>query len=96
MTALVSLENISVRFPAGGGWLRGPRREVQAAMNVSLAIQEGEAVALVGESGSGKTTLGNVVASLQAPSSGTLRFRGNTMFRATQQDVRRCAQSLPA
>ena len=66
---LVALEGIRVRFPTG-------RRTLTAVEGVSLYVDPGETLALVGESGSGKSTLGNVVAGLQRPTSGTMRFRG--------------------
>ena len=41
-----------------------------------LSIPEGEVVALQGPNGAGKTTLLNLLALLEAPSTGTLRYRG--------------------
>jgi oligopeptide/dipeptide ABC transporter ATP-binding protein len=93
MTALVSLDNIAVHFNlGGGGWLGGPKRILRAVENVSLAIAEGETLALVGESGSGKSTLGNVVAGLQTPTCGTMQFRGRTLDAATWKQARRDIQ----
>ena len=77
MRELIGLDGISVHFHLGGGGLFGgrKRRILRAAEDVSFAIAEGETLGLVGESGSGKSTLGNVVAGLQEPTAGTLRFR---------------------
>ncbi|MFG1191932.1 sulfate/molybdate ABC transporter ATP-binding protein [Xanthobacter flavus] len=44
--------------------------------NVSLTIRTGELVALLGPSGSGKTTLLRIIAGLEWPDSGTVRFDG--------------------
>ena len=74
MTPLVALDGIRVHFPVR-------RQTLRAVEDVSLHIAEGETLALVGESGSGKSTLGNVVAGLQAPTAGTMRFRGNPVNR---------------
>ena len=63
-----------------------------AAQDVSFAIAEGETLGLVGESGSGKSTLGNVVAGLQEPTAGTLRFHGRAMDRAARREARRSIQ----
>jgi peptide/nickel transport system ATP-binding protein len=47
--------------------------------DVSLAIDEGECVAIVGESGSGKTTLARNLVGLNAPMSGTIHLRGESL-----------------
>ncbi len=85
MIPLVQLENIQVHFTVN-------RRTLRAVENVSLDIAEGETLALVGESGSGKSTLGNVVAGLQAPSGGTMRFRGKPIDRAVRRETHKAIQ----
>ena len=86
MTALVELEGLRVHFPVGR---KGTLRAVE---DVSLTIAEGETLALVGESGSGKSTLGNVVAGLQKPTAGIMRFRGTPTGAATRQQTQRAIQ----
>ena len=86
MTPLVALDGLRVHFPAGR---RGVLRAVE---DVSLTIAEGETLALVGESGSGKSTLGNVVAGLQRPTAGVMRFRGKPMDAATRRETQRAIQ----
>jgi oligopeptide/dipeptide ABC transporter ATP-binding protein len=94
MTPLVSLSNIAVHFNlgGGGGWFGGKKRILRAVENVSVSIAEGETLALVGESGSGKSTLGNVVAGLQAPTSGTMQFRGRDLDAAAWKEARKNIQ----
>ncbi|HEY0181932.1 MAG TPA: oligopeptide/dipeptide ABC transporter ATP-binding protein [Rhodopila sp.] len=84
---LVALDGIRVRFPAG-------RRTLTAVENVSLHVDPGETLALVGESGSGKSTLGNVVAGLQQPTAGTMRFRGQLLDKATTRAAQRAIQII--
>ena len=50
--------------------------QVQALMDVSFTVDEGEYVAIMGESGSGKTTLLNILAALDRPTSGTVLLDG--------------------
>jgi len=47
-----------------------------AVSNVSFTLAEGEILGLIGPNGSGKSTTFNVVAGLYAPTSGSVRFRG--------------------
>lgn len=47
-----------------------------AVDNVSLSLREGELTALLGPSGSGKTTLLRIIAGLERPDTGTVRFHG--------------------
>ena len=49
---------------------------VLAVDAVSLRVARGELFGLIGPNGAGKTTLFNIVTGLTAPSSGTIRYRG--------------------
>jgi oligopeptide/dipeptide ABC transporter ATP-binding protein len=70
--SLVEVDNVTHRYSAA---VARPVLD-----RVSLAISAGEVVSLVGESGCGKTTLGKVIAGLERPSSGRVRFAGRDIW----------------
>ena len=65
----IVVDHLSVSFPASGGDLR-------VVDDVSLAVKEGEFVAIVGPSGCGKTTMLNVLAGFVQPTQGTVSLDG--------------------
>ena len=66
MSEMLRVENISRRF---GGLL--------ALDHASLAVDEGQIVALVGPNGAGKTTLFSIVTGFLPPSQGRVFYRGD-------------------
>ncbi|WP_244540448.1 ABC transporter ATP-binding protein [Hyphomicrobium sp. CS1BSMeth3] len=84
-------------FPVGGGFLRGPARQVKAVNDVSLHIMPGETLGLVGESGCGKSTLGRLVLRLDDPTGGEILFAGTdlaALSRAEMTGVRKKMQVI--
>ncbi|HEX4402269.1 MAG TPA: ABC transporter ATP-binding protein [Galbitalea sp.] len=65
----------------------GSETPVHALRGVSLAIGEGELVAVVGPSGSGKTTLLQLMGTLDRPSSGEIRITGLDVAAMSDRDV---------
>jgi ABC-type glutathione transport system ATPase component len=87
---LLQVENLTVDFP-----IRGRHRQVfHALKDVSLDVRAGETVGLVGESGSGKTTTGRAVLGLVPVNSGTIRFQGTNITRATRRERRALSKDL--
>ncbi|NEJ71872.1 dipeptide ABC transporter ATP-binding protein [Rhizobium phaseoli] len=73
---LLEIDDLHVRFRAGGGLFKGGGKTVSAVAGVSLQIMPGETVGIVGESGSGKSTLARAVLGLTPLSSGHVTFDG--------------------
>jgi oligopeptide/dipeptide ABC transporter ATP-binding protein len=76
---VLSVDNVSKRFPIKSGLFGGVTAWFDAVADVSIELDEGKTIGIVGESGSGKTTLGKCIAALLAPSSGTIRYRGREL-----------------
>ena len=72
-TAIVEVDHVSKAFPGAGG------TSLTVLDDVSMALREGEIVALLGKSGSGKSTLLRTIAGLIAPTRGEVRYRGEVL-----------------
>ncbi len=67
---------------------------LEAVAGVSFSIASGRTLALVGESGSGKTTIGRLVARLESPDSGAIRFDGEDWLAMRGDALRRKRRNL--
>jgi branched-chain amino acid transport system ATP-binding protein len=73
---LLQLNNVEVRY--------GP---IRALRDVSLAVDQGEIVALLGANGAGKSTTLRTISGLVRPVSGTVFFDGKPIQRVPSHDV---------
>ena len=97
VSAVESQEDAATFVPNGILYeLRGVERRylrgstpVLALHDVDLDIRPGEFVSIEGPSGSGKSTLLQLLGALDTPTSGTIRFEGNEMGRATDTTLTR-------
>src|SRR5215211_7354245 len=60
--------------------------EVHALRGISLAIREGEFVAIMGTSGSGKSTTMNIIGCLDRPTRGTYVLDGQDVSRLSKDE----------
>lgn len=84
MSELLRVEGLSVGFrmyESDAPFFRAKQRVVQVIHDLSIAVDEGEVVAVVGASGSGKTLLADAIMGLFEPNSqiaGTITYAGET------------------
>ncbi len=77
MSAALALDEVVREYPGGVAALRG----------VSVAVAEGDQVAVVGPSGSGKTTLLTILGTLERPSRGEVRVAGVDVVTASDRQL---------
>ncbi|WP_307807889.1 ABC transporter ATP-binding protein [Nocardioides xinjiangensis] len=87
-TKVLEVENLTLKF---GG--------LTALDDVSFHIAEGEILGLIGPNGAGKTTCFNAITGVYRPTSGSIRFRGESLvgkkrFQITQAGIARTFQNI--
>ncbi|GIT87059.1 ABC transporter ATP-binding protein [Roseobacter sp. OBYS 0001] len=69
---LLSVKNLTTRFPVKGGFFRRTVANVHAVEDLSFSINKGQTLSLVGESGCGKSTAGRSILRLVDPMAGEI------------------------
>lgn len=77
---LIQLENIYKIYKLGD-------TEVHALDGITLAIEQGEFIAIIGPSGSGKSTLMNILGCLDTPTEGSYLFEGRDMSKLSDDQL---------
>jgi len=98
MTDLLAIQGLRVRFRTVG-FVRALVDRVtdpyiDAVLDVSLMLREGETLGLVGESGSGKTTLARAVVGLVPVHSGSIHLNGRELVGLRESEYRGIRRSL--
>jgi branched-chain amino acid transport system ATP-binding protein len=88
VTPLLELDSVGLAF---GG--------LHALRNLELNLDEGEIVSVIGPNGAGKTTVFNLITGIYEPTSGDVRFAGESVvgkqpFQITRMGIARTFQSL--
>jgi len=91
---LLSVENITRDYPGHRSTLFRKSAPVRAVDDVSFAMDFGQSVALVGRSGCGKSTLARMILALDPPTSGTIRFMGETITGRREVDIRAARRNM--
>ncbi|NUH66214.1 ABC transporter ATP-binding protein [Sulfitobacter sp. S0837] len=85
---LLSVKNLTTRFPVQGGFLRRTVANVHAVEDLSFSINKGQTLSLVGESGCGKSTAGRSILRLVEPMSGEVNLDGVDIMALDQSALR--------
>jgi len=76
---MIKVMDLYKSFPMGG-------RELTVLKGINLDIARGEILAIVGASGAGKSTLLHIIGTLDRPTSGTVLFEEQDLFRLSDQE----------
>ncbi|TIN03369.1 MAG: ABC transporter ATP-binding protein [Mesorhizobium sp.] len=85
---LLQVESVTRDYPGRRTSLFKRAPGIRAVDDVSLSMAPGQSVALVGRSGCGKSTLARMILALDRPSSGTIRFRGETVTGKSEAELK--------
>jgi putative ABC transport system ATP-binding protein len=89
VTSLIELRGLGLHYATG-------TQRIEVLRRVDLDIEAGQTVAIAGHSGSGKTSLLLLLAGLERPASGSVRFDGQaleSLDRDALADLRRATTS---
>jgi len=91
---LLEFDAVHREFGVRKGVLQRKVASVKAVSGVSFQVAAGGTFGLVGESGSGKTTVGRLIATLEQPDSGTIRFDGTELNSLSGGALRRARRDV--
>ncbi len=93
--ALLEARDLRKYFPVSSGGLWGRvKGYVKAVDGVNFSVYPGETLGVVGESGCGKTTTSKLVLTQEAPTSGSLIFKGKDVGQLRGRELKEYRQAV--
>ncbi|NSC23698.1 dipeptide ABC transporter ATP-binding protein [Streptomyces albus subsp. chlorinus] len=93
--AILEVRDLVKHFPLTQGVLfKRQVGAVKAVDGVSFDLHKGETLGIVGESGCGKSTVAKLVTRLEAPTRGTIRYRGEDITRAHGRSLKAVRRNI--
>jgi len=93
--ALLEAKDLRKYFPVtSGGMFSRVKGYVKAVDGVSFRVYPGETLGVVGESGCGKTTTSKLVLTQEAPTSGSLIFKGKDVAQLRGRELKEYRQAV--
>ncbi|WP_072570218.1 nickel import ATP-binding protein NikE [Enterobacter sp. SA187] len=89
---LIAIHQVSHGYTSSGLFRRGQQKAVLE--DISFDIRAGETLALLGRSGCGKSTLARLIAGLEKPQRGEVRYQGQNIHRLARADAQRFRQDV--
>ncbi len=62
-------------------------RDIKVLRGIRLDVARGELISIVGASGAGKSTLLHIIGTIERPTSGTVLFEGQDLFRLSEPEL---------
>ena len=91
---LLSIKNLTKRFPIKGGILNREIASVQAVTEVSFDIKKDKTLDLVKKSRYGKSTLGRNILRLIKPTAGQIIYDGRDITKISQDEMRKLRRKM--
>ncbi len=77
---MIQVRDLHKSFPMGG-------RDIKVLRGIRLDVARGQLISIVGASGAGKSTLLHIIDTIERPTSGTVLFEGQDLFRLSEPEL---------
>ncbi|HEV7625326.1 MAG TPA: dipeptide ABC transporter ATP-binding protein [Streptomyces sp.] len=93
--AILEVQDLVKHYPLTQGIvLKRQVGAVKAVDGISFDLRRGETLGIVGESGCGKSTVAKLVTNLEAPTAGSIRYKGQDITRLTGRQLKAVRRNI--